>query len=243
MSSPRSNKEWVFWGRTDPLFGVASRPGKEFRGSSPWTEDEFLEMGRLYFTDVWRQWRQFGVGSFHCIEIGCGSGRITSQLAQVFDQVTALDVSPEQLARASALLGENRQRVTLARVSSPAIPLPDACSDAVFSCEVFQHFDSDAPFNAYMREAFRVLQTGGTICFQIPVRSVHRASLLALPFRTQLLRLLRLLGRRRMMIYRQFGAPQVFDTLTTTGFRDLEMRVFRAAEEHGFHAYFFGRKP
>jgi len=240
MGNPLSNKEWDFWGRTDPLFGVASLPGKEVHGRSPWTDEEFLEMGRLYFADVWKQWCQFGTGSLHCVEIGCGSARITNQLAQVFDHVTALDISAEQLARARELLGENRTRVTLQHVNSPAIPLPDACVDAVFSCEVFQHFDSEAPFIAYMQEAFRVLGSGGSICFQVPVQGIHRASFLASPARTRILQLLRWFGRRRMMIYRQFRADQVFDILSTTGFQNLEMRVFHAAEQ--FHMYFFGEK-
>lgn len=243
MSGPRSNKEWIFWGRTDPLFGVATRPGKERESGSPWTRDEFLESGRRYFADVWRQWRQFGVTTSHCVEIGCGSARITTQLALVFDRVTALDVSPDQLARAAEMLGDRRDRVTLACVGQPEIPLPDACADAVFSCEVFQHFDSEAPFNDYMREASRVLRSGGTMCFQRPVRGIHAASLLASPVRTLALRLLRLLGRRRMMIYRRVDANQVMRTLASLGFTDIELRVFHVAEHDGVHAYFFARKP
>lgn len=61
-------------------------------------------MGRRYFAAVWCQWQQFGVGSQHCAEIGCGAGRITNQLVRNFQSVTGVDVSPNQLARARELL-------------------------------------------------------------------------------------------------------------------------------------------
>ncbi len=200
-------------------------------------------MGRRYFSEVWRQWRQFGAGSEHCVEIGCGAGRITNQLIQVFEQVTAIDVSPHQLAQASELLGEELRRVTLTCVTNPEIPLPDRSCDAVFSCEVFQHFDTDKPFGEYLYESFRVLRAGGTICFQIPVHGIHPATFLSSTVRSLLLRALRRLGRRRMMIYRRYRATSVLRLLRVTGFRDLEMRLFHAEEQHGFHAYFFARKP
>jgi ubiquinone/menaquinone biosynthesis C-methylase UbiE len=242
MKVPSSNKEWLFWGRTDPLFGVATRSGREADGRNPWTAEEFLDAGRLYFADVWRQWTQFGVGSGHCVEIGCGSARVTSQLVSVFDHVTALDVSPDQLARASELLGSARSRVSLRCVSAPSIPLPDGSADAVFSCEVFQHFESDTPFLEYLREAFRVLTPSGTICFQVPVGGFQSPSFLSSAVRTRVLGVLRRLGRRRLMIYRRFQGDVVLESLRSLGFRDVEMRLFHI-EQEGYHAYFFGRKP
>jgi len=241
MGAPSSNKEWLFWGRTDPLFGVVSWPGKNVSGMQPWTREEFLATGRAYFADVWRQWQQYGVGEAHCVEVGCGAGRITRQLVDQFAHVTALDVSPDQLTVANEFLGEARARVVLERVSEPRIPLADGSADGVFSCEVFQHFQSDAPFHAYISEAFRVLRPGGTLCFQVPVVGMHRWTFLASRTRAHMLRLLRAMGRRRMMIYRAFQAPDVIDVLERVGFREVEIRTFQVAD-HGVHSYFFARK-
>lgn len=243
MSGLRSNREWIFWGRHDPLFAVATRAGKQKDGASPWTAEELLEAGRAYFAGVYRQWRQYGVGSRHCVEIGCGSGRITRQLAVHFRRVTALDVSPDQLASARELLGPDADRVTLALVSDPAIPLPDGSCDGVFSCEVFQHFDEDRGMAAYLEESHRVLAPGGTVCFQVPVRGMRRGSLLASPLRNLSLRVLRRLGRRRMMIYREFRPDRIIRMLDQAGLVDLELRMFRAAHQEWFHCYFLGRKP
>lgn len=134
-------------------------------------------------------------------------------------------------------------RVAFKCVTDPEIPVPDASCDAVFSCEVFQHFDSDLPFDCYLGEAFRVLQPGGTLCFQVPVHGAHAASFLSSRLRLRLLRVLRKMGRRRMMMYRHYRVPTVLNTLRTLGFRDLERRMFQAEEQPGFHAYFFARKP
>lgn len=243
MGKLPSNQEWMFWGRHDPLYGVVTQPGRQIGGRAPWTPEKFLETGRLYFADVYRQWQQYGVGWEHCVEIGCGSGRITRQLAIRFHRVTAVDVSPEQLEIARRLLGDTAGRVTFAVVSDPALPLADGTCDGVFSCEVFQHFDTPQPMSNYLIEATRVLSPGGTVCFQVPVRGVHPRSFLSSPLRTAALRLLRRLGRRRMMIYQQYTANLILDLLTRAGFQDLEMRLFHAAQHEGFHAYFFGRKP
>jgi hypothetical protein len=101
----RSDKEWTYWGKTDPLWGVCSVPGKRKTDAHPWTAEEFLESGAIAFGEVLPMWRSYGMGREHCIEIGCSSGRITNQLLSVFERVTALDVSAERIENAKRLLG------------------------------------------------------------------------------------------------------------------------------------------
>src|SRR5215217_3344785 len=43
-----------------------------------------------------------------CVEVGCGSGRMTGALAERFDRVLALDVSPAMLERARAAVRDER---------------------------------------------------------------------------------------------------------------------------------------
>jgi ubiquinone/menaquinone biosynthesis C-methylase UbiE len=243
MADMKSNKEWIYWGRHDPLFAVSSARGKEIGEAEKWTPESFLETGRRYFADVYRQWMQYGVGTEHCAEIGCGSARITKQLAAHFDRVTAIDVSPGQLETARTLLGADGDRVTLVLVSDAALPLEKESCDGVFSCEVFQHFDDDRGLEAYIGEAHRVLRPGGTLCFQVPLAGVQPTAFLSSALRNRLLALLRRFGRRRMMIYRRYRPERVFAMLAQTGFQDPELRVFHADQQDGFHCYFFGRKP
>jgi ubiquinone/menaquinone biosynthesis C-methylase UbiE len=242
MTVPSSNREWIYWGRNDPLYAVATLPDRQIGGTAQWDLKDFMEFGRIYFAEVIRQWKQYGVGHRRCVEIGCGSGRMTRWLAEQFDHVVALDVSEAQLQTAAKVLGDHGKNVTLTLVAEPAIPLPDASCDAVFTCEVLQHLDSIRPIVAYMREAFRILEVGGSICFQLPVVGLQSVTITSSEWRNRLLGLLRVLGRRRMMIYRRYSAPQIISLLRDAGFQEIEMRFFQAKPQQGSHAYFFARK-
>lgn len=240
---PRTNKEWEYWGKADPMFGVLTSQGREKSGSNPWTVDEVREQGRKYFAEVYPHWQGYGVGRLHCLEIGCGTGRITRQLVDHFDQVTGVDVSAAQLASAKELLGSEADRVQLTLVATPVLPLADGACDGIFSCEVFQHFDADEPLAQYLRESFRVLTSKGTICFQVPLEGVTPATALASRLRNTILRVARSLGRRRMMIYRKYQAAALLALLNDTGFIRVEIRVMHSAAHGGFESYFFGTKP
>ena len=243
MITPSSNREWIFWGRKDPLYAVAVFEGRQIGGAASWSSTEFLEFGRVYFQDVYQQWAQYGVGSQHCVEIGCGSGRITCQLSRHFQRVTAIDVAEGQIETAAALLRPHASNVEFKLVSQTAIPIADGSCDAVFSCEVFQHFDDHRPISEYCGEAYRALRSGGTMCFQLPVQGLQPLTFTSSALRNRILRLLRRLGRRRMMIYRLYEADLILDVLRQRGFQDLEVRFFQAKPQDGFHAYFFARKP
>jgi ubiquinone/menaquinone biosynthesis C-methylase UbiE len=242
MNDLSSNREWIYWGRTDPLFAVATLPGKAADGHAPWSDADFLEMGREYFADVWSQWAQYGAGSDRCVEIGCGSGRITAQLVQHFRQVSAVDVSPDQLRRAEQLLGAAADRVSFACVTTPELPLASGSCDGMFSCEVFQHFDSIEPVAAYLGECGRVIRPGGTICFQLPVRGLQRVTFTSSAVRAAVLRVLRRFGRRRMMMYRRYDAATVLRAVEHAGFSRVELRWFHVARERGYVAYFFATR-
>jgi SAM-dependent methyltransferase len=243
---PKSDREWIQWGKRDPMWAVSSQPGRQAGREGAWTAEEFLAEGAEYFAPVRRQWKQFGIGSRHCLEVGAGSGRLTRQLLEDFDIVTAVDVSDAQLANARQLLGARSERVTFAVVSEPAFPTPDDSADGLFCAEVFQHFDGFEPIAAYLRDGFRALSRGGTICFQLPVVGAHPVSHLRYRLRTLRTEVERALGRRKLMEYRFYAAPLVLSTLASIGYIDCEMRLF-AVGAHGpgvaHHAYFFARKP
>ena len=171
-----TDREWIFWGQHDPLWAVSSVAGRQRDGARAWTAEEFLADGATYFAPVRQQWAHYGMGSSHCLEIGAGSGRLTKQLLATFRRVTAVDVSAAQLENAKRLLGEDSSRVTFALVEQPAFPVPDASADGLFTAEVFQHFASFAPIEAYLRDGFRALMSGGTVCFQLPVLGLHSVS-------------------------------------------------------------------
>src|SRR5258708_2555315 len=102
MTELKSNTEWKQWGKDDPLWGVASWDGKQKGGASPWTDEEFYALGESDWQDFLRHWRQYGIDTRSCLEIGCGAGRITRQLAKSFDRVYGVDVSEDMIRRAAS---------------------------------------------------------------------------------------------------------------------------------------------
>lgn len=242
----KSNEEWQYWGQRDPLWSVASWAGREAHGNSPWTPEEFLALGESDFRDVIRHWNHYGLSPGICVEIGCGAGRMTAQLAGVFRAVVALDVSADQIALARRLLGRRADAVQFHQVDLPAIPLSDASCDGMFSSHVFQHFSAFAGVAQYLRETFRVLARGGSACFHIPVPGAHwglKASTLRLALYNTSVSVRRWLGRRNLAEYHRYSAVKIFDTLRSIGYRDVELRVFDMKSNGDAHSFFFARRP
>ena len=124
-----------------------------------------------------------------CVEVGCGPGRMTAALAERFDRVLALDVSP-------AMLEQARAHVTATNVTFLAVPgdrlegIEDRSADAVVCYLVLQHLPSREVVCAYLREFARVLAPQGEAYIQLPVLQ-GAAGRLRRALRTPLLRLAR----------------------------------------------------
>ncbi len=101
------------------------------------------------------------------LEIGCGIGRMTARLAEIYGTVVALDVSQEMLARARAALGRRDNVTYVLGSGSDLAGVEDASVDVVFSYIVLQHVPTVAGQLRYFRETRRVLRRGGTAAIQI----------------------------------------------------------------------------
>jgi SAM-dependent methyltransferase len=103
-----------------------------------------------------------------CVEVGCGPGRMTGALAERFDRVLAVDVSPAMLERA-------RAAVTAPNVRFAAVPgerldgIDDGVADTLVCYLVLQHLPSREVVEGYLREFARVLAPGGEAYVQTPV--------------------------------------------------------------------------
>src|SRR5438067_572320 len=93
----KTTAEWRHLARVDPLYVIATRPGKE----GAWEREEFYATGRSDWSDFHRHWSHYWpeLGGT-CLEIGCGAGRVTHALAPDFERVVAIDVSADMLALA-----------------------------------------------------------------------------------------------------------------------------------------------
>lgn len=251
MSNLSSNTEWKRWGERDPLWAVSSWKGKQRGGTSAWTEQEFIELGRSDWADFLAQWRQYGIVSGSCIEIGCGAGRMTRHLAATFDKVFALDVSEGMLAKAKHVAPSANIEFTL--VGGLAIPQGTESVSAVFSTHVFQHLNRYRDGLVYFKECFRVLKPGGSLMVHLPLHQIPRE-------RRMIGRALRFawwafmtLDNLWAVLRRNLGLPlmrgisypleKLVSDLEAIGFADVEIRVFSTKSNQFLHPFVLATKP
>lgn len=106
-------------------------------------------------------------GRERALEIGCGPGRLMGAMSRHFAEIHGVDISEEMAARAR----ENLKSVAHARVhvtpDSRLAMFPDGYFDFIYSYLVFQHIPSREVVLGYLREARRVLKSGGILCAQV----------------------------------------------------------------------------
>lgn len=251
MNELRSNKEWKKWGESDPLFGVASWQNKNKEGASPWTDEEFYKLGESDWQDFRKHWEAYGLRTKSCLEIGCGAGRITKQLASYFEEVHALDVSNKMIEYAKTHIKSSSVNFHLS--NGLIIPLEDRSVYSVFSAHVFQHLDSLSIAEAYFAEISRVLISNGTLMIHLPIYkwpSMHRAFDQIYAIRKQISDIKAHIKRKLMdygrgkPIMRDLWYPIDFfyEKLPKLGFNDIELSIFATKSNNGLHAFIFARK-
>lgn len=102
------------------------------------------------------------------LDAGCGSGSFLPLIrAQVgaAGRVAALDLAPENIARAQALAAGPGAAVSTQVGSILDLPFPDASFDCVWSANVVQYLTPDE-FRTAAHEARRVLKPGGVLAIK-----------------------------------------------------------------------------
>ena len=88
------------------------------------------------------------------VDVGCGSGQFTVELARVFDAVTGVDPSPDQLAHAVP-----HDRVRYVQGPAERLPVPDGYADLVTAAQAAHWFD----LPAFYAEARRIAAPGALL--------------------------------------------------------------------------------
>ncbi|ABL72590.1 class I SAM-dependent methyltransferase [Paracoccus denitrificans] len=78
-------------------------------------------------------------GTGRALDVGCGTGQLTVQLAGHFGEVIGLDPSREQVENAAA-----HERVTYLCAPAEDIPLNDGCADLIAAAQAAHWFDRPA---------------------------------------------------------------------------------------------------
>ena len=98
----------------------------------------------------------------HVLEIGCGTGTLTTQIKRLHPdvEVVGLDPDPKALARAKRKAIRASVGIQFDPGFADELPYQEASFDRVFSCFMFHHLPADDRGQT-LREARRVLKRGG----------------------------------------------------------------------------------
>ncbi len=102
------------------------------------------------------------------LDAGCGTGRITRDLARVCERVYALDFSPHSID----ILNERVQQEGLSNVQgctwdiTQPFPVAEPV-DKVVSCEVVQHIPTERQRQQALRNMYTQLRDGGTLVLAV----------------------------------------------------------------------------
>jgi len=161
----RMRQQWDQRARENARYYVAT-------GQNDWSDDEFFASGRQtvaeeILTDMINICQGKDPKQMTVLEIGCGAGRITRALAEIFGTVYAVDISAEMVRQArQAVAGLDHVHVEQNSGSDLAV-LGSVRVDFAFSTIVFQHIPSKQVIESYVTEVHRLLRPGGLFKFQV----------------------------------------------------------------------------
>lgn len=137
-----------------------------------WSDEEFFHSGERtvaeqILNDTINICQGLQPEQMKVLEIGCGTGRVTRALAQVFGEVYAVDVSGEMVERAREVLADQPNIHIFQNNGMDLTVLGEMQVDFAFSSIVFQHIPSREIIENYVREVHRLLRPGGLFKFQV----------------------------------------------------------------------------
>ena len=99
------------------------------------------------------------------LDIGCGEGIWSLELARRDLHVVCLDVSHHDVRKAKSRFRVGGQSAIFAVASGTQIPFNDNSFDSVFSINTIEHIEGDRDV---VRESYRVLRPGGSLVVSVP---------------------------------------------------------------------------
>ncbi len=158
-------REWDERAKDNARYYVAT-------SSEQWSDEDFFRSGLTSVDDLIRRdlskiCRRIPAREMRILEIGCGVGRMTVPLSDLFARVDGVDVSPEMVSQAREAL-RNRTNVTVYVNNGVDLSMfPNEQFDFAYSGIVFQHIPRKSIVDGYIRETWRVLRPESVFKFQV----------------------------------------------------------------------------
>lgn len=157
---------WQEIAAEDPDWVVLSLPRGKHGG---WAVDDLQATGERAVAHLLEAAHRHAgeIGAGLVVDVGCGVGRLEAALADRFERVVAVDVTPAMLEQARTRV--TRPEVTFVRADVARDPVPEGRdADLVVSERVVQHLDP-ADVVPHLRGLVGLLRPGGVAVVQVPV--------------------------------------------------------------------------
>lgn len=175
MGVRRFQKQWNELGKKDPLWAILTHPEKK---GNKWKKDEFFRTGEEDVKSIIEYAESLGleIPTGRALDFGCGVGRLTVALADFFDEVYGLDISPVMLELARSYNNKDNCKYFLNEKDNLR-QFESESFNFVISMLTLQHIE---PLHAknYIKEFLRLLSPNGIMVFQITVPPKERISVL-----------------------------------------------------------------
>ncbi|MBI1748148.1 MAG: class I SAM-dependent methyltransferase [Acidobacteria bacterium] len=137
-----------------------------------WSNDEFFRSGQEtvageILPDLSNICQGKDPKQMKVLEIGCGAGRVTRALADLFGEVYGVDVSGEMVRQARIVLADRPNAQVYQNDGMDLSILGDVMFDFAFSFIVFQHVPSQEIVENYVQGVHRRLRPGALFKFQV----------------------------------------------------------------------------
>jgi SAM-dependent methyltransferase len=140
--------------------------------TTDWTDEKFFQSGEKtvadeILTDLVNICQGRDQRTMRVLEIGCGAGRVTRALSNLFGEVHGVDVSGEMIRHAKLALQDRPNAFLYQNNGKDLAVVPRLEFDFAFSTIVFQHIPSRGIIENYVREVGQLLRPGALFKFQV----------------------------------------------------------------------------
>jgi SAM-dependent methyltransferase len=160
-------RDWEDLAQVDPLWAIASSPGKRF---GRFGADEFYAAGEAKVQRLMERLAGLGLPTARgrALDFGCGAGRITLPLAERFEQVVGVDIAPSMLDLARRRAAGRADVEFRLDANGDQAAFAGDTFDLVYTGLVLQHLPTSADALACLGRLADAVAPGGTLVAQLP---------------------------------------------------------------------------
>jgi len=170
MKLSEVQRYWDRQAHSDPMWAILTDPAK---AEGRWNVDEFFATGVHdvgIFMKQAAEWEK-PLARRTALDFGCGIGRLSQALADHFDQVYGVDISPKMIELAAQHNRKGARVEYMCNAAGDLSRFENGSIDMILSWITLQHVRPRYA-RRYIHEFLRVLAPGGLLLFQYPSKPI-----------------------------------------------------------------------